>query len=94
MYGGLLWAIERYLRQERHTVAERVAALRQEMERDLGGITRVAARILGPILLRAIRRDARRHPNGRRLEPRTWVERRPRRPHTILAEPTVEESVA
>ena len=94
VYGGLLWAIERYLRQERHAAVGRVAALRQEMERDLGGITRVAARIVGPILLQAIRRDARRHPGGRRLEPRTWVERRPRRAQGIPAGERVEESVA
>jgi hypothetical protein len=35
----------------------------------------VIAAAAGPLLYRAARRDASRHPAGRRLEPRTFVER-------------------
>jgi radical SAM superfamily enzyme YgiQ (UPF0313 family) len=100
VYGGLLWAIERYLRRQHHAAADRVGVLRREMERDLGGIIRVASRTIGPVLHWAIRRDARRHPAGRRLEPQTWVDRRPVRPLTEETSPApavtafVEESLA
>ena len=100
VYGGLLWAIERYLRDEGHAAAGRVGALRREMER--------RARRHHPhrqprgraVLYGAIRRDARRHPAGRRLEPQTWVDRRPVRAlaeEAAAAPPVaafVEESVA
>jgi len=99
VYGGLLWAIERYLRDEGHATADRVRALRREMERELGGIIRVASRVIGPALYWAIRRDARQHPAGRRLEPQTWVERRHVRPLVAGTAPAprvtaFEESVA
>ena len=99
VYGGLLWAIERYLRDELHVIADRVGELRHQMERELGTTCKVLARIVGPALYLAIRRDARRFPNGRRLEPQTWVERRELTPARIdaraaLAEPVAQESVA
>jgi radical SAM superfamily enzyme YgiQ (UPF0313 family) len=100
VYGGLLWAIERYLRDERHGSAGRVGNLRREMERELGGIIRIASRVFGPALYWAIRRDARRYPAGRQMEPQTFVDRRPARSIVEETAPApqvatfVEESVA
>jgi hypothetical protein len=45
------------------------------MERELGLWARSVNRTLGPLLLWTSRRDARKFPAGRRLEPRTFVER-------------------
>jgi hypothetical protein len=92
VYGAVLWAIERYLRVELHPVAERVAAFRREFEDELGAVCRIASRVAGPALYWAIRRDARRYPGGRRLEPRTFVERREVRP--LLAEVPIAASPA
>jgi radical SAM superfamily enzyme YgiQ (UPF0313 family) len=78
-YGAALWAMERYLRKTNAPVSARIRALRLEMERALGGFTRALDWTLGPILLWSARRDARRFPLGRKLEPRTFVSRPARR---------------
>ena len=75
-YGAALWAMERYLRAGNPAVSERIRALRLETERELGVMAAVINRVLGPLLLWSSNGDARRHPSGRRLEPRTFVERR------------------
>ena len=75
-YGAALWAMEKYLRERNPAVSERIRALRVETEREFGWVAKLANRTLGPALLWSSRRDARRHPAGRRLEPRTFVERR------------------
>jgi hypothetical protein len=46
------------------------------MERELRGFTRAIDWTLGPILLWSARREARRFPRGRALEPQTFVARR------------------
>jgi B12 binding domain len=75
-YGAALWAMERYLRAGNPAVSGRIRALRLDTEREFGAMAAVANRVLGPLLLWSSNRDARRHPSGRRLEPRTFVERR------------------
>ena len=75
-YGAALWAMERYLRRSNVEVSRRIRALRLEMERELRGFTRAVDWTLGPILLWSARREARRFPKGRPLEPRTFVVRR------------------
>ena len=75
-YAAALWAMERHLRAPNPRIAERIGELRRAAERDFGVATRAAARVVGPVLLWASRRESRRHPGGRRLEPRTFVERR------------------
>jgi radical SAM superfamily enzyme YgiQ (UPF0313 family) len=74
-YGAALWAMERYLRGSNAAVSDRIRSLRLEIEREFGVVTRAATHTLGPALLWTSRREARRHPRGRRLEPRTFVER-------------------
>ena len=75
-YGAALWAMERYLRAENPSVSERIRALRLDSEREFGAMAAVINRALGPLLLWSSNGSARRHPSGRRLEPRTFVERR------------------
>ena len=74
-YGASLWAMEKYLRESNQAVSERVRELRLQVERELGGISKYVNNLLGPVLLWSSRRDARRFPAGRPLEPRTFVER-------------------
>ena len=75
-YGAALWAMERYLRAGNPPVSERIRALRLESEREFGAMAAGINRVLGRLLLWSSNRYARHHPSGRRLEPRTFVERR------------------
>jgi hypothetical protein len=77
-YGAALWAMEHYLRRENAAVSERIGELRRQVEAELGGWSRAMNRGVGSVLLWSSRREARRHPQGRHLEPRTFVEYRPR----------------
>ena len=76
-YGAGLWAMERYLRGSNPTVSDRIRALRADTEREFGAVTAALNRAAGAFLLWSSRRDARRYPHGRALEPRTFVDRRP-----------------
>jgi radical SAM superfamily enzyme YgiQ (UPF0313 family) len=73
--GATLWAMEKFLAPTNRTVSERIRALRLQIERELGIWSAVVGRSLGPALLWSSRREARRFPRGRPLEPRTFVER-------------------
>jgi radical SAM superfamily enzyme YgiQ (UPF0313 family) len=75
-YGAALWAMEKYLRDTNRQVSERIRELRIEVERELGLVSRLVNHIAGPIALWASRRDHRLFPEGRRLEPRMFVDRR------------------
>ena len=75
-YGAALWAMERYLRGSNRAVSERIAELRQQMESEFGVVSRVLDRVIGPLLLWSARHEAAAYPEGRPLEPRTFVDRR------------------
>ncbi|MFN8060423.1 MAG: cobalamin-dependent protein [Vicinamibacterales bacterium] len=75
-HGAALWAMEKYLRPSRREVSERIGRLRRDVERTLGAGAVLATRALGPLLLWSTRREARRYPSGRWLEPATFVEHR------------------
>ncbi|MCX6549904.1 MAG: cobalamin-dependent protein [Acidobacteria bacterium] len=75
-YGAALFAMEKYLRKSNAEVSEKIHELRKDMERELGSLTRWVDRIAGPVLLWSARRDARKFPHGRQLEPMTFLERR------------------
>lgn len=74
-YMAALWAMERYLRPTNAAVSERIRELRAEMGREFGVLSLLSGRALGSILAWAAAREASRFPAGRRLEPRTFVER-------------------
>jgi len=75
-YGGVLWAMEHYMRDTQRTMSDRIRELRLRIEREVGGPSRVLDPIVGRVLLWSARRDERLHPGGRRLEPRTIVDQR------------------
>jgi radical SAM superfamily enzyme YgiQ (UPF0313 family) len=75
-YGAALWAMEKYLRDTNRQVSERIRELRVEVERELGIVSRVVNHVAGPVALWASRREQRLYPEGRRLEPRMFVDRR------------------
>jgi hypothetical protein len=74
-YGAMLWAMERFLRSSSREMSDRIRALRLEIEKELGGLSSVIDRVIGPVLSWAARRDAHRFPAGRPLEPHTFVDR-------------------
>ncbi|MGQ0736817.1 MAG: hypothetical protein ACT4QD_24585 [Acidobacteriota bacterium] len=57
-------------------MSDRIRDLRMQIEHEVGGLAPVIDRLAGAVLLWSVRRDARRAPGGRRLEPRTFVDRR------------------
>jgi radical SAM superfamily enzyme YgiQ (UPF0313 family) len=75
-YPAALWSMERYLSKANRAVSDRIRSLRLEIEHEMGGFRRLANRVTGRILLWSARRDARRFPRGRPLEPPTFMERR------------------
>jgi radical SAM superfamily enzyme YgiQ (UPF0313 family) len=75
-YGAALFAMEKYLRKSNQDISGKIRELRKDMERELGSLTRWVDYVAGPVLLWAARRDARKFPRGRRLEPVTFLERR------------------
>lgn len=75
-YAASLWAMARYLRREGSAVADEVTALARDVTRAFGVKARLAAALGGPAMLWATRREARRFPQGRPMEPQTFVERR------------------
>jgi len=75
-YGAALWAMERYLRDSNQAVSDRIAELRLRMEREFGVLSRIIDRAVGPLLLWSARRESLAYPDGRPLEPQTFVERR------------------
>lgn len=75
-HGAALWAMEKYLRRSNRLVSDRISDLRRQIERELGGFSRVVNHVVGPVLLWSARRDATAYPTGRPLEPRTFVDRR------------------
>jgi len=55
---------------------DRIAELRSQMESEFGVLSRVLDSVIGPLLLWSARREGAAYPQGRPLEPRTFVERR------------------
>ena len=75
-YAAALWAMEKHLRTTNAAVGERIRALREEIGREFGLLSRVVTHLVGPLLLWSARREERRLAAGHTYEPRTIVERR------------------
>jgi hypothetical protein len=76
IYGGVLWAMERRLRDSNTAVSQQARALRKELGREFGGLSAMAARLLGPALLWTSKREEKRLAAGWTYEPQTVIERR------------------
>jgi radical SAM superfamily enzyme YgiQ (UPF0313 family) len=74
-YVAALWAMEKYLQQTNAQVALRIRDLRQEIHREMGAFSAVVGRLVGPVALWTSRREVKRYPNGRLLEPQAFIER-------------------
>ena len=75
-YPACLWAMERRLRGANQEVAGRVRALRQELEREFGLLTKVASHVLGPLLWWTSWREERRLLQGKTYDPGVIVDRK------------------
>ena len=75
-YAGVLWAMERRLRETNAAIGAQVEALRREIEREFGAMARLWASVVGPVLLWASKREDRRLAAGLTYEPPMFVERR------------------
>ena len=68
--------MEKHLRRTNQAVSERIRALRQDVGREFGLLSRVVSSVVGPVLLWSVRREERRLARGQTYEPRTIIERR------------------
>jgi hypothetical protein len=76
VYGGMLWAMEKYLRKANSSVSARIQGIRREIAEELGWVSGVTAAVIGPLLLWSARREERRLAHGIKYEPPTIIERR------------------
>jgi len=74
-YSGLLWAMERILRPTKERIAEEIRLLREVLRREFGIACMLSERYLGPLLLVAAKREARRLAHGITYEPKAIIER-------------------
>lgn len=75
-YNSALWAMERRLKHANRSVSDKIRALRKDVEREFGFMSKLTRSVLGPVLLWASKREDRRLAAGRTYEPPTFVERR------------------
>jgi len=71
-----LWAMERKLRETNAAISDQIRLLRHEVEREFGVLSRLAAALVGPVLLWTSRLEEMRLAEGRVYEPPTFLERR------------------
>ena len=76
VYSALLWAMEYRLKKTNPAVRGRIRALRQEISNEFGLVSRVAALLVGPVLLWSTIREERRLARGVTYEPEPLLERR------------------
>jgi radical SAM superfamily enzyme YgiQ (UPF0313 family) len=76
VYSALLWAMEHRLKRTNPAVSGKIRALRQEIGKEFGLVSRLAAVLLGPYLLWSTVREERRLARGETYEPGPFLERR------------------
>jgi radical SAM superfamily enzyme YgiQ (UPF0313 family) len=75
-YSAALWASEHYFRKVNREVSEQIRELRREIAQEFGTVSRLAANLIGPVLLWTTRREERRVAAGKTYEPPMFLERR------------------
>ena len=75
-YNAALWVMEREFRKVNRSVGDQIHQLRREVEDEFGVAARLAANLLGPVLLWLARREERRLASGCTYEPPVIVQRR------------------
>ena len=74
-YAAALWAMEKHLKRTNAAVAEKVAALRREVNHEFGLMSRIICQTVGPVMLWTARREEKRLAAGFTYEPQTIIER-------------------
>jgi hypothetical protein len=67
--------MERRLRETNQAVSQQIHALRREIEREFGSMSRVVGGLLGPLLVWTSRREHKRLARGQVYEPAPVIER-------------------
>ena len=75
-YSGLLWAMEKHLRESNAEIARQIQSLRDTISRELGPLSSLSSSILGPMFWWTAWREQRRLARGQTYEPKLIVERR------------------
>jgi len=75
-YTGMLWAMERRLRESNEAVSRRIRELRRDILRQSGLDAYLAQAIVGPLMLWAAKRERKRLDAGTTYEPKMIVDRR------------------
>jgi hypothetical protein len=75
-YAFALWAMEKHLRRKNPEVSAKIRALRKEVGREFGWVSRMLTLAVGPVLLWSARREERRLQAGGTYDPQTIIERR------------------
>lgn len=68
--------MEGHIRKTNTAVSQKIRSLRREMAKEFGLRSRLAAGLLGPLLLWTTRREEKRLARGKTYEPETFIERR------------------
>jgi hypothetical protein len=76
-YAGALWAAERWFARTNPVLAARLRSTRRGIERTFGWRARIAARVVGPVVLATLWREERRLRRGHVYEPPTFYEANP-----------------
>jgi radical SAM superfamily enzyme YgiQ (UPF0313 family) len=76
-YAGALWASERWFARTNPVLSARLRVTRRGIEREYGWKARVAARLVGPVVLATLWLEERRQRHGRTYEPPTFYEANP-----------------
>jgi hypothetical protein len=76
-YAGALWASEKWFARRNPALAARLRATRRDIEGAFGWTARVAARVVGPLVLATLWREERRLRRGVTYEPPTFYEANP-----------------
>ena len=71
-----LWAMERNFKRTNEAVSKKIRALRRDIEKEFGSLSKVTAALVGPILVWTSRWEEWRLSRGKTYEPRTIIERR------------------
>jgi radical SAM superfamily enzyme YgiQ (UPF0313 family) len=74
-YSAALWAMEREFGKVNRAVGEQIRSLRREIEREFPVVARLAAALLGPVMLWTTRQEEKRLAAGCTYEPPTILQR-------------------
>lgn len=73
-YAGALWAARQYFKRTNASLAQRIKAVLDDLKREFGWRTRLAAPLVGRYLLTMLRREENRLSRGWTMEPATFYE--------------------